>query len=78
MSKLLLVIILIAPFLAWDAAVYLMREHGDTSPQRRAEVLRHFTSQDIETGRSHVLRHNQLFPFYRLLFYAFYIVLLFG
>jgi STE24 endopeptidase len=78
MTKVLLVILLVAPFVAWDVAVYLMRERGDTAPERRAVILRHFTEEDIETGRNHITRHNNLFPFYRLLFYAFYIVLLFG
>ena len=78
MTKVLLVILLVAPFVAWDVAIYLMRERGDTAPERRAEILRHFTEEDIETGRNHITRHNNLFPFYRLLFYAFYIVLLFG
>ncbi len=78
MSKVLLVILLLAPFLAWDAAVYLMRERGDTAAVRRSEILRHFTEEDIEIGRSHTLRHNRLFPFYRFVFYAFYIALLFG
>jgi len=78
MSKVLLVILLLAPFVAWDMAVYLMRERGDTTPERRAEILRYFTAEDIEIGRNHITRHNDLFPFYRLLFYSFYIVLLFG
>jgi len=78
MVKILLVVLLLAPFVAWDAAVFLMRARGDTDPGRRAEILRHFSEEDIETGRSHITRHNRLFPFYRLLFYAFYIVLLFG
>jgi STE24 endopeptidase len=78
MSKILLIILLLAPFVSWDLAVFLMREHGDTKPERRAEILRHFSQEDIEVGRKHITRHNSLFPFYRLLFYAFYIVLLFG
>ena len=78
MSKVLLVILLLAPFVAWDVAVYLMRQQGDTAAGRRTEILRHFTEEDIEIGRSHTMRHNRLFPFYRFLFYAFYIALLFG
>ncbi|HUU29546.1 MAG TPA: M48 family metallopeptidase [archaeon] len=78
MPKILLVILILAPFIAWDAAVYVMRQQGDRSLERRSEVLRHFTQDDIKTGRDHLLRHNRLFPFYRLLFYAFYTALLFG
>ncbi len=78
MPKLLLVIILLAPFVAWDAASYIMRQRGDTSPVRRAEVLRHFSEQQITTGRDHLLRHNKLVPFYRVIFYLFYGVLLFA
>ncbi|MFC1613775.1 M48 family metallopeptidase, partial [Gemmatimonadota bacterium] len=78
MSKILLIILLLAPFVSWDLAVFLMREHGDTKPERRAEILRYFSEEDIEVGRKHITRHNSLFPFYRLLFYVFYIVLLFG
>jgi len=78
MPKILLVILLLAPFMAWDAAVYMMRMTGDTSTERRSEILRHFNENDIEVGREHVIRHNRLFPFSRLLFYAFYAALLFG
>ena len=78
MSKLVLVILLLAPFVAWDAAVYVMRMAGDTSAERRNEVLRHFDENDIASGREHVVRHNRLLPFSRLLFYAFYAALLFG
>ncbi len=78
MPKLLLVIILLAPFVAWDAAGYIMRQRGDTSPERRAEVLRHFSEQQIDTGRDHLLRHNKLTPFYRVIFYLFYGLLLFA
>ena len=78
MPKLLLVIILLAPFVAWDAASYIMRQRGDTSPVRRAEVLRHFSEQQITTGRDHIMRHNKLVPFYRAIFYLFYGLLLFA
>src|SRR3989339_1489574 len=78
MPKMLLVVLLLAPFLTWDAAVYVLRSRGDSSPQRRSEILRHFTQQDIEQGREHIVRHNRLFPYSRLLFYAFYGLLLFG
>ena len=78
MHKIMLVILLLMPFMVWDAAVYMMRKAGDTSSGRRSEILRHFTEKDIELGREHVRRHNQLLPFSRLLFYAFYAVLLFG
>jgi len=78
MPKILLAILLLTPFMAWDAAVYMMRMTGDTSTERRSEILRHFNENDIEVGREHVVRHNRLFPFSRLLFYVFYAVLLFG
>ena len=77
MPKLLLVVLLLLPFVTWDAAIYVMRSRGDSSPERRSEILRHFTQQDIEQGREHIVRHNRLFPFGRLLFYAFYGLLLF-
>lgn len=77
MLKVLLVVAILTPFVAWDAAVYVLRECGDRSPERRAEVLRHFDEQDIRTGRELVLRRNALFPVYRLIFYAFYGTLLF-
>jgi STE24 endopeptidase len=78
MPKLLLVILLLAPFVAWDAASYVMRQRGDTSPVRKAEVLRHFSEQQIATGHDHLLRHNKLVPFYRVIFYLFYGALLFA
>ncbi|MEA2064041.1 MAG: M48 family metallopeptidase [Gemmatimonadota bacterium] len=78
MNKILLVILLLAPFMVWDATVYFLRARGDTSTERRAEILRHFTGEDIATGRGHLERHNRMFPFYRLLFYAFYAAVLFG
>jgi STE24 endopeptidase len=78
MPKILLIILLLAPFMAWDAAVYVMRMAGDTSTERRSEILRHFNENDIEVGREHVIRHNCLFPFSRFLFYVFYASLLFG
>ncbi|HLA41409.1 MAG TPA: M48 family metallopeptidase [Candidatus Glassbacteria bacterium] len=78
MPKVALVILLLAPFVAWDAAGYLLRARGDTSPGRRAEILLHFEERDIAAGREHVVRHNRLFPFYRIIFYAFYSALLFG
>ncbi len=78
MPKLLLVILLLAPFVAWDAACFILRERGDTSPARRTEVLRHFSQRQIETGRDHLLRHNKLTPFYRVIFYLFYGLLLFA
>lgn len=78
MPKLLLVIILLAPFIAWDAATYTLRQRGDTDPARRQEILRHFSEQQIETGRRHITRHNALVPFYRAIFYLFYGLLLFA
>ncbi|MFC1544795.1 M48 family metallopeptidase [Gemmatimonadota bacterium] len=78
MPKLLLIIILLAPFVAWDATSYVLRERGDTDPARRQEILRHFSQQQIETGRQHVLRHNKLVPIYRAIFYLFYGLLLFA
>jgi len=78
MPKILLVILLLTPFVAWDVAVWVMRNRGDCSVERRTEILRHFTEEDIQRGRDHILRHNRLFPFYRMLFYAFYAALLFA
>ena len=78
MPKLLLVIILLTPFIAWDAASYVLRQRGDTSPARRQEILRHFSERQIETGRQHIVRHNKLVPFYRAIFYLFYGLLLFA
>ena len=78
MSKVILALILLSPFVAWDAALYFMQSRGDRSIERQGEILRHFTQKEISTGREHVLRHNRLFPFYRLLFYAFYAALLFA
>lgn len=71
------VILFLAPFVVWDAAVYLMRARGDRSIERRREILRHFTEEDIAVGRDHVLRHNQLYPISRALSYGFVIALLF-
>ncbi|MCE5272534.1 M48 family metallopeptidase [bacterium] len=78
MARVLLIAALLAPFVAWDAAVYLMRARGDRSPLRLEEVLRHFTEKDIDTGRELVQRRNVLFPVYRVLFYALYCALLFA
>jgi len=78
MSRIAVVLLILAPFVAWDAAAWVMRSRGDTSQARRSEVLRHFTEQEIAVGREHVVRHNRLFPFYRIIFYAFYAALLFG
>jgi STE24 endopeptidase len=62
----------------WDGLRLVLRRRGDRSSARRAEVLRHFTEEDIDTGRAQVLRHNRLFPISRALFYGFFAVLLFA
>ena len=78
MTRLLLIAVLLAPFVAWDAAVYIMRARGDQSQSRREQVLRHFSEKDILTGRELVTRRNTLFPIYRIIFYALYYALLFA
>jgi STE24 endopeptidase len=70
--------LLLGPFVAWDLAVYLLRRRGDRSPERRATLLRHFTEEDLATGRAHLRRQNQLVPLARLLHYGFFAALLFG
>lgn len=71
-------LLLLLPFLVWDGLRFVLRRRGDRSPTRRAEILRHFTEEDIEAGRAHLLRHNQLFPVSRCLFYGFFALLLLG
>ena len=73
-----LVMALLLPFIAWDAARYLLRRRGDRSAARRQLALRHFTEQDIAVGRSHTLEHNRLFPISRALFYLLFGALLMG
>ena len=78
MPKIFYILILLLPFIIWDVSVWRMRAAGDRSESRREEILRHFTQDDIRTGREHVKKSNQLFPVYKALFYLFYGVLLFG
>ncbi len=77
MSKLVLVLLLLAPFVAWDSTLYLLRRQGEQSPQYQRQVREYFSTEEIATGREHVLRHNVLFPSYRVIFYAFFGLLLF-
>jgi STE24 endopeptidase len=78
MPKSLIVTLLFLPFALWDAVVYGLRQKGDRSARRRADILRHFTPEEIQEGREHQLRLNRLFPFSRLLHYLFFGALLFG
>ena len=71
-------LLLLLPMAAWDLLVYLLRCRGDRSQSRRVELLRHFSEQDLDTGRAHLQRHNQLFPWSRALFYLLFGLLLFG
>ena len=78
LPKIFYILLLLLPFIIWDISVWRMRAVGDRSESRREEILRHFTQEDINVGREHVERHNRLFPIYKLLFYLFFTVLLFG
>jgi len=70
--------LVLLPFVLWDVAVFLLRRRGDPSPARRAELLRHFTDEDLAVGRAQALRRLRLMPWGRLLFYGFFGALLFG
>lgn len=70
--------LVLLPFVLLDAVVFLLRRRGDPSPARRAELLRHFTDEDLAVGRAQALRRLRLMPWGRLLFYGFFGALLFG
>ncbi len=78
MGSVLTSLLLLLPFLLWDLAAYLLRRRGDRSPERRAALLRHFTGEELEAGRRHVLIHNRLVPLSRALYYAYFVALLPG
>ena len=70
--------LLLCPFVVWDATLYILVRRGDRCPRRRAQILRHFSETDISIGRALALKRNQLFPLSRALFYLFFGALLFG
>ncbi len=74
----LAIALFLLPFLIWDALLFVMRQRGDRTPERRTEILRHFSEEDIAIGRKHTLDHNQLTPLSRSLFYLYFCVMLFG
>ena len=73
-----LYMLLLCPFVVWDAALFVLRLRGDSSRRRREQILRHFTEEDIAIGRAFARERNRLFPLSRVLFYLFFGVLLFG
>ena len=72
------VLLLLVPFVIWDALLYVLRRRGDRCPRRKELLLRHFTEEEIAVGRAHTLERLRLYPFSRALFYLTFGVLLFG
>ncbi len=70
--------LVLLPLLLWDLLRHVLRARGDRSPARRQELLRHFSEQDLATGRAHAVRPGQLFPLQQGLLYLFFGVVLFG
>lgn len=71
-------LLLLVPFIAWEAVIFLLRWRGDRSLARRAAVLAHFSWEDVLAGREHVKRRLVLFPWSRLAFYGFFALVLFS